>query len=96
MLLDEKIKELSEADAKKILRRAVEVVAEKMVCESCAVRIVCGKEPTTDVCMCRVMTLLAVPKAEEVANEEEPTEAAEGEDEGGVVYYDPETMKIVD
>lgn len=48
MLIDERIEELTEKGAKKILRRAVEEIAGRLSCETCAMRIVCGKEASED------------------------------------------------
>lgn len=89
MLIDERIEELTEKGAKKILRRAVEEIAGRLSCETCAMRIVCGKEATEGDCMRQVLVMLAAPRM----NEED--DADEERDEG-IVHYDPETMRVVD
>ena len=89
MLIDERIQELTEDGAKKLLRRAVEVIADRMECHACTMRIVCGQERSEDDCMRQVLVLLAVPTPEdEDDTDEEPEE--------GVIYYDKDTMQIED
>lgn len=92
MIIDERIQELTEDDAKKLLRRAVEEIAAGMACKNCAMRIVCGAEASEDDCMRQVLVLLAVPSANDADDEEEPQ--SESEPEERVIYYDPETMQI--
>ena len=88
MLIDERISELTEDGAKMLLRRAVEDIADRLSCEACVMRAVCGKEASGDDCMRQVLVMLAVPKAEDedADQEEEPKEA--------IIRYDPETMQI--
>ena len=89
MMIDERIQELTEGDAKKLLRRAVEEMAGRLSCEMCAMRTACGKDATEDDCMRQVLVMLAVPRMNE---EDEETD----EPEKGVIYYDTETMRIED
>lgn len=93
MLIDERIQELTEGGAKKLLRRAVEVIAAEMACKNCAMRLVCGSETSEDDCMRQVLVLLAVPTSEDTVDDEEPEDAAEAPEEG-VIYYNKDTMKI--
>lgn len=90
MLIDERIEELTEGGAKQLLRRAVEEIAGRLSCETCAMRIVCGKEASEDDCMRQVMVMLAVPRQDETDEDEEV------EEPGGdvTIRYNPETMKI--
>ena len=87
MLIDERIQELTEDGAKKLLRRAVEEIAGRLSCEMCAMRTVCGRDATEDDCMRQVLVMLAVPRM----NEEDD---ADEEPEEGVIYYDKDTMQI--
>lgn len=89
MLIDERIEELTEGGAKQLLRRAVEEIAGRLSCETCAMRIVCGKEASEDDCMWQVMVMLAVPRQDE-------TDEDEADEPGGdvTIRYNPETMKI--
>ncbi len=89
MLIDERIQELTEDGAKKLLRRAVEEIAGRLSCEMCAMRTVCGRDATEDDCMRQVLVMLAVPRM----NEEDD---ADEEPEEGVIYYDKDTMQIED
>lgn len=89
MQIDERIQELTEGGAKKLLRRAVDEIAGRLSCEMCAMRTVCGRDATEDDCMRQVLVMLAVPRM----NEEDD---ADEEPEEGVIYYDPEKMRIVD
>ena len=91
MLIDERIDDLSKAAAKKLLRRAVGEIAERMNCETCAMRILCGSEPSVDDCMCRVLMLLTMPTLEP----DPETAGADKEEDAGTIYYDPDTMQIV-
>ena len=93
MLIDERIQELNAAGAKKLLRRAVEVIASRMECHACAMKIVCGSEASEDDCMRQVLVLLAVPTSEDTVDDEEPEDAAVAPEEG-VIYYNKDTMKI--
>lgn len=92
MLIDERIEELTEKGAKKILRRAVEEIAGRLSCETCAMRIVCGREASEGDCMWQVLGMLTVPRQDETDEDEA---IAEEQDEG-IVRYDPETMRVVD
>lgn len=98
MLIDERIQELTEGGAKKLLRRAVDEIAGRLSCEMCAMRTVCGRDATKDDCMRQVLVMLAVPGLDEEAYEVEEVykDDADEEPEEGVIYYDPETMRIVD
>ena len=89
MLIDERIQELTEGGAKKLLRRAVDEIAGRLSCEMCAMRTVCGRDATEDDCMRQVLVMLAVPRMKE-------EDDADEEPEEGVIHYDPETMKVVD
>ena len=89
MLIDERIEELPNESAKKILRRAVEAIAERLDCGSCVMRMVCGEDPAEDECMCRTLAMLAVMDTQEQQDNVEP-------ETEGVVFYDPETMQIED
>lgn len=93
MMIDERIQELTEGGAKKLLRRAVDEIAGRLSCEMCAMRTVCGKEATEDDCMRQVLVLLAVPTSEDTVDDEELEDAAEAPEEG-VIYYNKDTMKI--
>ena len=86
MMIDERIQELTEDGAKKLLRRAVDEIAGRLSCEMCAMRTVCGRDATDDDCMRQVLVMLAVPGADEEDAEEDP--------EKGVIYYDKDTMQI--
>ena len=90
MLIDERIHELSEKGAKELLRRAVEEIAGRTDCGTCAMRLVCGQEATVDDCMRKVLTLLAVPEPEFIKEE-----ADEERDDAGAIFYNPKTMRIV-
>ena len=70
MLIDERIEELTEKGAKKILRRAVEEIAGRLSCETCAMRIACGREASEDDCMRQVLVMLAVPRQDETDEDE--------------------------
>ena len=110
MLIDERIEELTEKGAKQLLRRAIEHVAGRMVCSTCAMQMVCGNGATEDDCMRQVLVMLAVPTAKDAADEcaeekaeaEDAGEEAEAEDaeeapeEPNVIFYDPVKMKIVE
>ena len=87
MLIDERIQELTEGGAKKLLRRAVDEIAGRLSCEMCAMRTVCGRDATDDDCMRQVLVMLAVP-----GNDDE--DDADEEPEKGVIYYDKTTMQI--
>ena len=87
MLIDERIQELTEGGAKKLLRRAVDEIAGRLSCEMCAMRTVCGRDATDDDCMRQVLVMLAVPR-----NDDE--DDADEEPEEGVIYYDKTTMQI--
>lgn len=87
MVIDERIQELTEGGAKKLLRRAVEEIAGRLSCEMCAMRTVCGKDATNDDCMRQVLVLLAVPRMDDEDDVEEDPEK-------GVIYYDKSTMQI--
>jgi len=87
MMIDERIQELTEDGAKKLLRRAVDEIAGRLSCEMCAMRTVCGRDATDDDCMRQVLVMLAVPGADEDEDEEEDPEK-------GVIYYDKDTMQI--
>ena len=87
MLIDERIQELTEGGAKKLLRRAVDEIAGRLSCEMCAMRTVCGRDATDDDCMRQVLVMLAVPGADEEGDVEEDPEK-------GVIYYDKDTMQI--
>lgn len=88
MLIDERISELTEDGAKMLLRRAVEDIADRLSCEACVMRAVCGKEASGDDCMRQVLVMLAVPRAEDddADQDDEPKEAT--------ILYDPKTMQI--
>lgn len=87
MMIDERIQELTEDGAKKLLRRAVDEIAGRLSCEMCAMRTVCGRDATDDDCMRQVLVMLAVPGTDEEEDEEEDPEK-------GVIYYDKDTMQI--
>lgn len=93
MIIDERIGELTERGAKELLRRAVEEIAGRLSCETCAMRIVCGKEASEDDCMRQVLVMLAIPRQDETDEDEAD---AEEQDEEGTILYDPETMRLVD
>lgn len=93
MIIDERIGELTERGAKELLRRAVEEIAGRLSCETCAMRIVCGKEASEDDCMRQVLVMLAVSRQDETDEDEAD---AEEQDEEGTILYDPETMRLVD
>lgn len=93
MLIDERIGELTEKGAKELLHRAVEEIAGRLSCETCAMRIVCGKEASEDDCMWQVLVMLAVPRQDET---DEDGADAEEQDKEGTILYDPETMRVVD
>lgn len=88
MVIDERIEELSEEVAKRLLRRAVEEIADGMACKNCAMKLVCGLEATEDDCMCRVYMLLGC----------QVKDKGEGEkrNDAKTIFYDPKTMRIVD
>ena len=87
MLIDERIEELTEGGAKKILRRAVEEIAGRLSCETCAMRIAFGREASEDDCMRQVLVMLAVPGMDD-------EDDADEEPKKGVIYYDKDTMQI--
>lgn len=89
MLIDERIGELTERKAKAILRKAVGNIEGRQSCGSCVMQIVCGEKTSADECMCKTLSMLSL-----LAKDE--GEEAEERGSGGVVYYDPETMRIVD
>lgn len=89
MLIDERIQELTEGGAKKLLRRAVDEIAGRLSCEMCAMRTVCGRDATDDDCMRQVLVMLAVPGMDD-------EDDADEEQEKGVIYYDKDTMQIED
>ena len=89
MPVDERIEELTEKGAKQLLRGAVEEIAGRLSCETCAMRIVCGKEASEDDCMRQVLVMLAVPRLDEETDEE--TDEPGGD---ATIRYNPETMKI--
>ena len=93
MLIDKRIEELTKKGAKKLLRRAVEVIAERMECHACAMKIVCGEDQSEDDCMQQVLVLLAVPtiEDEEGKNGEEAETVPNGD---ATICDDPKTMKI--
>lgn len=86
MQIDERIKDLSEKRAKSILRKAIANIAERQTCGSCVMQIICGEEASADKCMCNTFNLFSLQVG--------PT--ADEDEEEGVIYYDPETMQIVD
>ena len=95
MLIDERIEDLSERDAKRLLREATEKLAERMACEACAMKIACGSEPTDDDCMHRVLSMLYVSAGMTMDPSISKPEDEEEQDNEGTILYDPETMQII-
>lgn len=90
MLIDERIEELTEKGAKQLLRGALEEIAGRLSCETCAMHVVCWEEASEDDCMRQVLVMLAVPRQDETEEDEETDEP----DGDVTIRYNPETMKI--